>query len=107
MRYAILVVAALFMVSIFPGSAGAVGSGKSVTWAGGGKGKVMFDGKAHATKGLACKACHPALFKMKKGAKMTMAEMDKGQFCGACHNGKDAFGTADPAKCGECHKAGK
>jgi c(7)-type cytochrome triheme protein len=35
---------------------------------------------------------------------MTMNLLNKGQFCGACHNGKVAFSTNDPGKCHECHK---
>jgi len=34
---------------------------------------------------------------------MNMAAMNKGEFCGACHNGKTAFGTEDKSKCHECH----
>lgn len=84
-------------------SAFAVPAGKSVEYAGGGAGKVVFDGKTHADKGLKCADCHPANFKMKKGeAKLTMADMNAGKNCGACH--KDG-GKAFPAKdCAKCHK---
>ena len=44
---------------------------------------------------------------MKKGAaKMTMAAMNEGKFCGTCHNGKKAFSVKAPADCVKCHKAG-
>jgi len=94
----------LFAVS---GDAVAVGSGKELTWPGGGKGEVRFEGKEHAEKGHACEACHPGLFRMKYGtAPMTMASLDSGKFCGTCHNGTAAFGTNDPKKCHECHREG-
>lgn len=79
----------------------AVAPGKTVEYLKGGK--VVFDGNTHAkTK---CNACHPAIFKMKKGAaEMTMKDMEAGKFCGACHDGTKAFSVKDTAKCGECHK---
>jgi c(7)-type cytochrome triheme protein len=82
----------------------AVTSGKTVDYAGGAVGKVIFDGKAHADKGLKCADCHPKIFAMKKGMKITMAEMNEGKNCGACHNGEKAFKSADKANCGKCHK---
>nr|1RWJ_A Chain A, Cytochrome c family protein [Geobacter sulfurreducens] len=49
-----------------------------------------------------CNECHTKLFAYKAGAKrFTMADMDKGKSCGACHNGKDAFSSA--SDCGKCH----
>jgi c(7)-type cytochrome triheme protein len=41
---------------------------------------------------------------MKKGAKITMAEMNEGKNCGVCHNGQKAFKSGDQANCGKCHK---
>jgi hyperosmotically inducible protein len=73
------------------------------------QGKVIFDGKAHADKGLKCADCHtsPKLFEMKKGGdKISMAAMNEGKFCGSCHNGKKAFGVKAPENCAKCHKAG-
>lgn len=53
----------------------------------------------------ACYACHPALFQMKAGAdKVTMAAIQEGKFCGACHNGTWATAVS-PATCGNCHVA--
>ena len=89
------------------GSVMASPPGKNVEFAGGPMGKVTFDGKAHAAKGLKCPDCHtsPKLFEMKKGAdKITMAEMNKGKNCGTCHDGKKAFKSSDPANCSKCHK---
>jgi len=89
------------------GSAMALPAGK-VEFAGGDKGKVTFDAKAHASKGLKCADCHsaPKLFAMKKGTdKLTMAAMGDGKFCGSCHDGKKAFSVKAEADCGKCHKA--
>jgi len=42
---------------------------------------------------------------MKKGTdKLTMAAMNEGKFCGACHDGKKAFSVKAPADCVKCHK---
>jgi len=83
-------------------SAFAVPAGKTVEYAGGGAGKVVFDGKTHADKGLKCADCHPGIFKMKKGEKLTMADMNAGKNCGACHkDGGKAFATKE---CAKCHK---
>ena len=63
--------------------------------------KVMFPHKAH-TQWMACPACHTGIFEMEKGkAKMTMAAMGEGKYCGACH-GKVA--APDIAACPACHK---
>ena len=70
------------------------------------EGPVTFSHKAHVEgKGLKCNACHTKIFKMKKGATgpFTMAAMDEGKFCGACHDGKQAFSTKDKANCSKCH----
>lgn len=95
-----------FAMALSMSSAIAVPGGKTVEYAGGAQGKVVFDGKAHASKGLKCGDCHtnPKLFGMKKGSsKMTMADMNAGKFCGSCHDGKKAFKTSDEASCGKCH----
>jgi c(7)-type cytochrome triheme protein len=100
----ILAVILALMLSI--GNAMAMPAGK-IEYAGGDKGKVTFDAKAHADKGLKCPDCHtkPKLFEMKKGKdKFTMAAMNEGKFCGACHDGKKAFSVKTEADCVKCHK---
>ncbi|HEX8949512.1 MAG TPA: cytochrome c3 family protein [Dissulfurispiraceae bacterium] len=97
--------AALLAVVLFVGSAMAVPPGKSLEFEAKGAGKVIFDGKVHADKGLKCNDCHTKIFQMKKGAaKMTMADINSGKFCGACHNGTKAFKASDSANCAKCHK---
>jgi c(7)-type cytochrome triheme protein len=89
----------------FIGGALAAPPGKTVEYAGGPMGKVTFDGKAHADKGAKCNDCHTKIFKMKKGStKITMATMNKGENCGACHNGTKAFKSSDAKNCKTCHK---
>lgn len=100
--------AVLAALTFSVGSAMAVPSGKTVEFASS-KGKVTFDGKVHADKGLKCADCHskPKLFEMKKGGdKMPMAAMNDGKFCGACHDGKKAFSVKAAADCVKCHQAG-
>ena len=67
-------------------------------------GKVVFSHNFHITqKGIGnnCKACHEALFSMRKKNRHTMADMEQGKSCGACHNGTAAFGLQE---CTRCHK---
>ena len=47
-----------------------------------------------------CYACHDDLFPMRRGTAPTMAAMARGESCGACHNGKVAFGVDT---CQRCH----
>lgn len=104
MRLVIALVTIAIAVA-FIGSAMAVPPGKTVEYAGGGAGKVVFDGKIHADKGLKCNDCHTKIFQMKKGAaKITMAEINAGKQCGECHNGTKAFKASDAANCAKCHK---
>jgi len=94
----------LIIVMAFANSGFAVSSGKTVEYAGGSAGKVIFDGKIHADKGLKCTDCHTKIFPMKKGTKLTMAEMNEGKYCGVCHNGEKAFKSSEQANCEKCHK---
>lgn len=87
---------------VFIGSAMATPPGKNAEYAGGATGKVVFDGKTHADKGLKCNDCHTKIFQMKKVAKITMADHDNGKLCSECHNGTKAFASKD--NCAKCHK---
>ncbi len=100
-RLFVFAVAVCFIFT-FAGLAGAVAPGKKVEYDEKTTGKVVFDGKSHATAGTKCAACHtsPKLFGMKK-SKLNMADMKAGKSCGACHDGKKAFGVAE---CAKCHK---
>lgn len=64
--------------------------------------KAVFPHKAH-TLWMGCTTCHTGIFEMEKGkAKMTMAGMGEGQWCGACH-GKVA--APELTACPACHTA--
>lgn len=71
----------------------------------GSPGAVTFSHEKHTEKSPKCNACHTKVFQMKKGKSgpLTMAAMNEGKFCGACHDGKQAFGVKDAANCTKCH----
>ena len=67
---------------------------------------VVFSHEKHViVKGLKCTGCHYQVFQMAQGSyKMDMSKINKGGFCGKCHNGRKAFDTKDKKNCGRCHK---
>ncbi len=66
---------------------------------------AQFSHKFHLGA-YSCKDCHTRVFPYKVGVKkFTMADMEQGQGCGTCHNGKDAFSVA--GDCDRCHKGFK
>lgn len=72
-------------------------------------GQVTFNHSTHVDDAKpACTACHPRLFGiLKDGAPaqrvaIVHAKMEKGQQCGACHDGKKAFAIEDD--CAGCHQ---
>jgi c(7)-type cytochrome triheme protein len=75
---------------------------KNITFATDNAGKVVFSHKNHIRqKQMAnnCKACHDTIYPFKQKATYTMADMDKGKSCGACHDGKSAFALKECARC--------
>ena len=90
--------------AVFFGSASAIPPGKTVEYAAP-NGKVVLDGKSHASAGLKCPDCHTKIYQMKKDAgKMKMADINAGKGCGTCHSGGKVFKASDPANCTKCHK---
>lgn len=68
-----------------------------------GIGDVVFSHKLH-TAMFSCNNCHTKSFPMKKTrGVMTMEEINKGKYCGTCHDGKIASPASD---CGKCHIIG-
>lgn len=63
-------------------------------------GTTNFSHKKHLASTPDCGTCHPKLFAAGKNKPATMAEMERGKSCGACHNGTKAFGID---KCTACH----
>lgn len=104
MKYLLIAVSMLLCSAtgtVFAGSCPAM-----VTYEGGGAGKVVFDGKLHSSKILACSKCHdgkgfePALFEMKQGSTtVSMRKIEMGRACGSCHVVKEN----DYLSCSTCH----
>lgn len=69
--------------------------------------KASFSHTKHVEEiELECASCHSTVFAMKKGAAtanndFTMAAFKEGKYCGACHNGDDAFDSS--TQCESCH----
>lgn len=100
-----LIPGVLLALAFMGGEGFAVPSGKTAELKDGSAGKVLFSGTFHAEKGVKCMECHPKIFPMKKiTEELKMSEMNAGKYCGACHNGKRAFSTNNPADCSKCHK---
>lgn len=75
----------------------------------GSPGKVTFRHGSHVDpKQPQCTSCHPKLFRIleagtpAEGGPITHGRMAAGRECGACHNGKVAFGLQD--NCTACHR---
>lgn len=82
------------------------GKPRAVTFKVKGAPEVTFSHDAHVAKaGLACKSCHNGKIITGKDKAVSMAQMEKGKTCGACHNDKKAFTVA--GNCGNCHKGMK
>ncbi len=66
---------------------------------------VVFSHQRHVNeKGLKCTGCHYQIFQMAKGSyKMNMNKINKGDFCGKCHNGQKAFDVSTQQNCTRCH----
>lgn len=64
-------------------------------------GKIVFDHDVHLAKlKNNCTECHNSIFTvLRKGKPVTMAEMETGVSCGACHNKKRAFGLTECLRC--------
>ena len=61
---------------------------------------AMYDHAKHAAM-FECRECHMDLFRMKSGGnQVSMQGINKGRFCGRCHNGKIA---SAPENCASCH----
>jgi len=67
---------------------------------------VVFSHEKHVNeKGLKCTGCHYQIFQMAQGSyKMEMTKINKGDFCGKCHNGQKGFDVKDQKNCARCHK---
>jgi glycine cleavage system H protein len=69
-------------------------------------GQVIFTHATHVDASQpACTACHPREFRILRASPrrvpVTHADMEKGRYCGACHDGKKGFALDD---CAACHQ---
>jgi c(7)-type cytochrome triheme protein len=62
-------------------------------------GPVLFSHSRHL-KAMQCNACHNKIYFTGANKQVSMADMEKGKSCGACHNGTKAFSIG---KCASCH----
>lgn len=82
------------------------GKMRTITFRARGAGEATFSHAAHlaATKG-ACRSCHASRVITDRGRARSMAEMEQGQSCGACHNGTRSFAVS--GNCERCHRGMK
>ena len=79
------------------------GKPKDVTYKVKGAPDANFSHNVHIAKtGGKCRSCHDGKVITGTSKGVTMAQMEKGRTCGACHNGKSAFTVA--GNCDRCHK---
>lgn len=97
---------ALFCLVLSGGAAVAAVGGGDLTFKPQGAKPVFFSHEQHVkVKTLKCSACHYHTFQMAKDTyKMDMSKINKGQFCGLCHNGERSFDVKAEAHCVKCHK---
>ena len=62
-------------------------------------GPVRFSHARHL-RSMQCDACHNKIYRLGSNRHVSMAAMEKGKSCGACHDGKEAFAVA---RCQKCH----
>ncbi|MDD2364703.1 MAG: cytochrome c3 family protein [Desulfuromonadaceae bacterium] len=78
------------------------GKPRNITYSVKNLGTATFSHEIHiAATGGACKGCHNGTVITGKEKSVSMAEMEKGRTCGACHNGKRAFSVTE--NCDRCH----
>lgn len=103
MKYCVSLLSAALML-LLQGNCFAV-SVRDVVYTPKNSGTVVFSHGNHMNKkemSKNCRACHDALFDLKKKQRFTMTDMEKGRSCGACHTGQKAFSLAE---CARCHQS--
>ncbi|MBT1071643.1 c(7)-type cytochrome triheme domain-containing protein [Pelotalea chapellei] len=72
-------------------------------------GNIPFEHKVHLQKlENNCSACHNSIFHVarKKNPTYSMADMEKGKSCGACHKSTSSTNSVKLTDCTRCHPAG-
>lgn len=70
---------------------------------------VLYSHEEHVAAGIECDECHETLFKKElNGSKFKMADINRGQYCGACHTDTPAATVKHKAfapkkNCTKCH----
>ncbi len=65
---------------------------------------VVFRHGTHVALLGRCTECHSGLFRILTSTdRITHAEMNAGRSCGACHDGRHAFGVGARESCAACH----
>ena len=95
----IVKVCTFLLALVVLGKAALATSDKALLYGGAGQGKVIFDGRLHASKGYVCNDCHSAIFDTQKKALISMDDHSSTTKCFACHNGTKAFND-----CEKCHR---
>lgn len=92
-----------FLVIGVPAAMAVVGGG-DVEFKVKGAGPVVFSHESHVGVHFqACTDCHAGLFTTRSQRKsFSMAQMEKGASCGACHDGLRAFSVKE--NCQLCHQ---
>jgi c(7)-type cytochrome triheme protein len=96
--------ASIGIICLFSGMAFALIGGGDISFIPMNAKRVVFSHDFHVKDlGHTCQSCHPHLYiTKKKDQSVTMAEMNVGKSCGACHNGNTAFTTK--GHCSKCHQ---
>lgn len=67
-------------------------------------GRITFSHSVHIEMLDGCDSCHPDLYKAERSKKrVKMKAMEKGESCGACHDGSTAFSVDSGSDCARCH----
>lgn len=108
------------LLFVQPGSVDASGRLPTLSYRGGGHGKVVFDHRTHASEGFRCDDCHTnfaktgkQLFATRKQGLITFKDHTTGAKCFVCHNADgvpadrksasyDGKGASD--NCDSCHR---
>ena len=115
-----LVLLSALVLCLQPGSVEAGGRLPTLTYRGGGRGKVVFDHQLHASEGFRCSDCHTdfsgtgkQLFATRKQGLISLADHTSGARCFVCHNGKGVPAAGKGASydgksafydCDRCHR---
>jgi len=105
MKKACSLLLAVSLVACWSAAFGAVGGGDLTFKAKDAKAVFFSHAKHVEGENKKCTACHYSVFQMQKDSyKMDMGKINKGMFCGTCHNGARSFDVKDKASCVKCHK---